>query len=256
MKKALLIGINYIGTKNELNGCINDIVNIKKYLIESGYSEDNMLVMTEVAKNPQKIPTKKNIIDGIKWLVENVNEGDQLYMHYSGHGGSIKDFSGDETDGLDEVIFPLNGYIVDDKLRKILVDKIPRGVSLTCIFDCCHSGTVLDLRYNYKVDVSKNNPKYDIQIDTQYKNTEGEVILLSGCKDDQTSADSYEKRQFQGAMTYSFLETMKLLKSEEKDPTYKNLIKNLTKFIKKRGYTQVPQLSSGCFLDLEKKFSL
>jgi hypothetical protein len=35
MKRALLIGINYIGTKHELGGCINDINNIEKFIIDN-----------------------------------------------------------------------------------------------------------------------------------------------------------------------------------------------------------------------------
>ena len=33
MKKALLIGINYTGQNVQLNGCVNDINNIKNILI-------------------------------------------------------------------------------------------------------------------------------------------------------------------------------------------------------------------------------
>lgn len=35
--------------------------------------------------------------------------------------------------------------ILDNKLRKMLVDPLPVGASLTAIFDSCHSGTMLDL---------------------------------------------------------------------------------------------------------------
>ena len=34
MKRALLVGINYTGTDSALNGCINDISNINKFLLE------------------------------------------------------------------------------------------------------------------------------------------------------------------------------------------------------------------------------
>ena len=39
-KKALLIGINYIGTSSALNGCINDVENIKRYLLTKDYREE------------------------------------------------------------------------------------------------------------------------------------------------------------------------------------------------------------------------
>lgn len=35
--------------------------------------------------------------------------------------------------------------ILDNKLRKLLVDPLPVGAYLTAIFDSCHSGTLLDL---------------------------------------------------------------------------------------------------------------
>lgn len=36
-------------------------------------------------------------------------------------------------------------YIVDNTLRKLLVDALPPGARLIAIFDACHSGTILDL---------------------------------------------------------------------------------------------------------------
>jgi hypothetical protein len=39
-KNALLIGINYIGTSNELSGCINDVDAMEKMLIKTGSYEN------------------------------------------------------------------------------------------------------------------------------------------------------------------------------------------------------------------------
>jgi hypothetical protein len=52
-RKALLIGINYFGTKYQLNGCINDAMNIREYLVERGFSPNHhdMVIMTDAAKN-------------------------------------------------------------------------------------------------------------------------------------------------------------------------------------------------------------
>lgn len=56
-----------------------------------------------------------------------------------------------EDDGYDETLVPLDyasaGQIRDDDLFKKLVCAMPEGVTMTCVFDCCHSGTVLDLPY-------------------------------------------------------------------------------------------------------------
>jgi hypothetical protein len=73
-----------------------------------------------------------------------------------GHGGRIKDDNGDEDDGHDETLIPVDfeksGQIRDDDLLKILVHPMAAGVRMTCCMDCCHSGTVLDLPYRFTAD--------------------------------------------------------------------------------------------------------
>lgn len=70
-----------------------------------------------------------------------------------GHGGQTPDLDGDEDDGYDEVIYPVDfrvaGHIVDDEMHRIMVRSLRPGVRLTAIFDSCHSGSALDLPYIY-----------------------------------------------------------------------------------------------------------
>ena len=60
------------------------------------------------------------------------------------------------ADGYDETLVPLDyqsaGQIRDDDLFNTLVGPMKKGVQLTCIMDCCHSGTILDLPYVFKAD--------------------------------------------------------------------------------------------------------
>ncbi|KAI9296014.1 peptidase C14, partial [Neoconidiobolus thromboides FSU 785] len=156
-KKALLIGINYFGTKAELRGCINDVNNIANLLLPRfNFNKQNVTILTDDQKEPMRIPNYNNIIGAMKWLVEGAQPGDSLFLHYSGHGGSQKDEDGDEEDGFDETILPLDyeekGQITDDLLFDILIRDLPKGVRLTAIFDSCHSGSVLDLPFTYKND--------------------------------------------------------------------------------------------------------
>lgn len=76
-----------------------------------------------------------------------------LLTRILGHGGQTKDLDGDEDDGYDEVIYPVDfrqvGHITDDEMHRILVQPLQAGVRLTAIFDSCHSGTALDLPYIY-----------------------------------------------------------------------------------------------------------
>jgi uncharacterized caspase-like protein len=90
-KKALLIGINYFRTPNELKGCLNDVKNIKEFLIERGFKDEPSSMVTLTDDNPDKLPLRSNIISSCKWLVEDAQPGDSLFFHFSGHGEQIAD---------------------------------------------------------------------------------------------------------------------------------------------------------------------
>ena len=153
-RKALLIGINYFGQRGQLRGCINDVKNMSTYLNQNfGYAREDMVILTDDQQNPMSQPTKANLLRAMHWLVKDARQNDSLFFHYSGHGGQTPDLDGDEEDGYDEVIYPVDfrtqGHIVDDELHRIMVKTLPPGVRLTAIFDSCHSGSALDLPYIY-----------------------------------------------------------------------------------------------------------
>lgn len=274
MKRALLIGCNYTGTENQLNGCINDILAIKHYLTQqSGFKESDITMLSDhVGAKSNELPTKRNMIRAINTFVSNLptNCKVKLFFHYSGHGGQTLDRNGDEDTKYDQTLIPLDfrkaGEIVDDDLKMYLVDPLPPNVELYCIFDCCHSGTALDLRYNLKALQSGNSRQYIISHNKTQPNTAAKVILFSGCKDEQTSADAYiemneqeggvtqKVSKYSGAMTWAFLETLK--NNEYKPITYKTFIAKLQKLLKQNNYDQIPQLSSGTFIDLKNEFDL
>ena len=85
------------------------------------------------------------------WLVQGCQPGDSLIFHYSGHGSQQRDYSGEEADGYDETLCPVDfetqGMIVDNEINATMVRPLPRGVKLHAIIDACHSGTMLDLSY-------------------------------------------------------------------------------------------------------------
>jgi flagellar biosynthesis GTPase FlhF len=61
------------------------------------------------------------------------------------------DTNGDEEDGFDEILIPgdykESGQIVDDEIFSEFVTKVPAGVHVVAMIDCCHSGTAMDLPY-------------------------------------------------------------------------------------------------------------
>lgn len=225
VKKALLIGINYKDTDNELNGCINDIKNINDFLVNNClYTSTNIKILTDESDIK---PTSLNIKEQINLLISNTVSGDTLIFYYSGHGSYIRDKNRDETDGKDEIIVPLDydkgEFITDDWLFTNMISKVPTNVTLWCFTDCCHSGTIADLKYNYKYNCSLKSGKNvtnKLYISSDWKdlfsfslersqNVVGKVYLFSGCRDNQTSADAYINKSSQGAFTFCFLEFLK-----------------------------------------------
>jgi hypothetical protein len=246
---ALLIGINYINTSNELYGCINDTNNIKD-LLQNKFNYNIFNILTDYTN---KKPNKLNIINEFTNLLVNANNGDNIFFLYSGHGTCTIDLNYDEMDGQDEMIVPLdatdlNSCILDDELNNIIMKYLKVGVKLFMLFDSCFSGTVVDLKYNYltnDTELITINPKVQV--------TQGQVIMISGCRDDQTSADTnvnyFNNNINSGAMTYSFLQTIQQLGV---NISLKTLIENMRKILKDNEFSQIPQLSSGNQLDISK----
>ncbi|KAL7951208.1 peptidase C14 [Trichoderma barbatum] len=281
-RKALLIGINYFGQRGQLRGCINDVRNMTAYLVEHfGYKREDMVILTDDQQNPMSQPTKQNILRAMHWLVKDARPNDSLFFHYSGHGGQTKDLDGDEPDGYDEVIYPVDfrqhGHITDDEMHRIMVSPLQAGVRLTAIFDSCHSGTALDLPYIYSTQGMLKEPNLAkeagqglLGVISSYsqgdlggvanniigffkKATTGEeahnralatktspadVVMWSGSKDDQTSADATIASQATGAMSWAFVTALR----KNPQQSYVQLLNSIRDELATK-YTQKPQLS-------------
>mmetsp|Transcript_32246 Transcript_32246/g.73133 ORF Transcript_32246/g.73133 Transcript_32246/m.73133 type:complete len:346 (+) Transcript_32246:129-1166(+) len=153
-KRAVMIGINYVGdSPGELSGCWNDVLNMKRYIMQvHGFDEENIVILMDDGEHTA--PTFRNIIDAYKIVISQAEEGDSIFLHYSGHGTKMKDDDGDEEDGYDEALCPRDyasaGLIRDDDLYDILVKELPDGVHMFSLMDCCHSGSIMDLPYVFK----------------------------------------------------------------------------------------------------------
>lgn len=216
-KKAVICGISYKYSRYELKGCINDAKCMKFLLINRfNFPESEILMLTEEEHDPYRIPTANNIRMAMAWLVAGCRAGDSLVFHFSGHGAQQRNYTGEEADGFDETLCPLdfetNGMIVDDEINDTLVKPLPPGVKLHAIIDACHSGTALDLPFLCRMDRSGQYVWEDHRPRTgRWKGTSGgEAISFSGCDDDQTSADTsaLSKVTSTGAMTFCFIQAI------------------------------------------------
>lgn len=180
------------------------------------------------------VPLSKDwVLDQMMDFIETVQPGDQLFFHYSGHGGQLPDTSGDEPTGMDDCIYSGDlTPITDDNLRKVLVDTLPAGAKLVVILDCCHSGTGMDLPY-------VKGPRGTI-IENKAPVT-NEVYCLSACQDDQTAADTSFGRIPQGALTHAFLDVMTTADASKKPIKWITLVNSVMR--ETRTFNQKAQLS-------------
>ena len=240
-KKALLIGINYLNTSYELSGCIDDTNRMKNLLTTYGFNDIKMLTDLTPIK-----PTKTNILNEIKNLITSSKSGDLLFLYYSGHGSYTYDRNGDETDKRDEMLVSLDELpVLDDELKTILQNHLSREVTIVGMFDSCHSGTILDLKFNY---LDSNN--YDKYFENdKVSECQGNVIMISGCMDAQTSSEALIENKVQGALTWSFIDCI----NKTPNCSWREILKSMRDLLKTNGFSQIPQLSTDSFYDIDSK---
>jgi hypothetical protein len=259
-----------------------------------GYRREDMVILTDDQAHPMSQPTKANMLRAMHWLVKDARPNDSLFIHFSGHGGRTEDLDGDEEDGFDDVIYPVDyratGHIVDDDMHDIMVRPLLPGVRLTAIFDSCHSGTALDLPYVYSTQGILKEPnlakeaaqdlfsavnaygKGDLgsvasvaigffkkaaigdsarERTLQTKTSPADVIMFSGSKDTQTSADTFQGGEARGALSWAFIEILK----QHPHQSYLQLLNAIRAMLEGK-YSQKPQLSCSHPLDVNLLFVL
>jgi hypothetical protein len=252
-KYALCIGINYKGSSAPLNGCLEDVRRISEVLTKSGYEITTLL---------EEQATANNILLAMIAFSRKAKSGDALFFHYSGHGGQVRDQNGEEITGIDSTLIPYDyeqvGQIPDDYIFKYMVNLIPKGAKLFGIMDACHSGSSFDLRYQIQdqstirkqdasgawvYEPSLLNTALLFREDKHRAKTQAEVYMLSGCQDQQTSADAFINGRYTGALTDCFIKTLQ--KFDKKQMKWKHLLYNTRGFLKEAKFDQIPQLSTG-----------
>ena len=135
---SINIGLNavdpkhYQGWDGTLAACENDARDMAALAHAKGMS--TRLLLTAKA-------TRKALISGVRNAAQKLKKGDLFFLTYSGHGGQVRDVSGDEADKEDETWCLYDGEVIDDELHYEL-SRFASGVRILVLSDSCHSGTV------------------------------------------------------------------------------------------------------------------
>jgi hypothetical protein len=263
-KRALLIGINkYQMDGADLRGCVNDVQDLAAALTEFyGFEKGDIKTLIDGAA------TQKAMLAGIKRLVRDSKKGDVVVLHYSGHGSHVPDNDGDESDGRDETLCPTDldwdDPFRDDWLRTEF-DRMKDGVNFTVIMDCCHSGTntravlppdaPIKPRYlpsPWSLKAAESGRSVPRKVSSELRRSPRSVrkgrdivkaelpeVLITGCRDTQTSADAFINGRYNGALTFSLVDAIRRSKGKL---TYNELHDRAAATLKTRRFDQVPQL--------------
>lgn len=242
MKKALLIGINYLDKPDlKLFGCVNDAMGMRNVLVDAyGYELKNVTVLRDDNTHAKTMPTRQNILSNIQTLMNESSKYSEIWIHYSGHGSVMRDTNGDEADGQDEVLVPCDydksGMIADDELRNILEGAKCR-VFLT--MDCCHSGTNWDIQFSFPII---NNRIYRT-VNNSHTLTNRNVYMFGGSRDDQSAYDyfNYEMRVPMGAFTIAMIDS---LRARNHNVSLLQLYVDIHNYLGRNGFPQNVYLSS------------
>lgn len=246
-RKALMITLSYpqlpVG-QGFLPGIDLDAKQMVDYAEGNGFDVTWMKDFSGTSPGDPLFPSGKNIMTQVQKLARDAKAGDVLWFYFSGHGGQVDDTNGDEADGMDEYILPNDCLrnadrldwgtydpksgvrgITDDWFFKEFVSELPVGVNVFMMFDCCHSGTMMDLPYEIGESDSESSEAGNGRASARPFRLRSvkkgvNVLYLSGCQDNQESGAS----TVGSVLTKGFLE---LIGVYGEDLTLGELVKGL-----------------------------
>lgn len=228
-KHALLVGISdypqyeYSDASWAPIHGTNDVQLISPILAKQGFSIN--VLLNEAA-------THRAIKNGFERLESNVQPGDIVYIHLSGHGQVVEDVDGDEDDGWDEAFIPYDaersyredGYhgenhLLDDELNRYLI-SIRRKAGTTGIvyvaMDACHAGfsyrgeeeqdsvyvrgTEIGFSKTGKTYAPRINRSGNVRIDTE--KGMAPIFMLESCRSYEVNLEIKQDGNYYGPMSY------------------------------------------------------
>lgn len=229
-RRAFLVGISHYDTAltgyqwNNING-VEDVNLLSPLLRKQGFALTTLL---------DEQATFDNITSQLSSFVDKTKKGDIVYLHFSTHGQPIEDLNGDEEDGWDEAIIPIDAYkiykkgvyegkkhLIDDQLNqyvKKLREKIGSTGFLYVVIDACHAGnssrgnddvvrgTNVGFTYNNKVFKPTITKKSHYKIDASAK--QANVMYLEACRPDQINMEIKIGGKRYGPLSYNIAQAL------------------------------------------------
>ncbi len=285
---ALLIGIDCYESNNlykNLQGCVGDIDLVADYLqktlqipceniwkLTSPFEESSILAEIRSARKEVK-PSYGNIINAFKEITETARSGEQVYIHYSGHGGRAltvyPELKGEGQN--DESIVPVdvgslgNHYLRDVEIATLIKRLTDKGCIVTVIFDSCHSGGATrgdcairgsetdeidtaprsrdslvasreELLNNWRI-LTQANP----EISTGWLPKTEDYVFLAACRPSEYAYEyAINGGKRNGALTYWIIDT---LTGSTSPLTYRSLYNRVKGMIQSKFPQQLPMLT-------------
>lgn len=229
-KRAFMVGISHYDTAltgyqwNNING-VEDINLLSPILKKQGFYLTMLL---------DEQATYQNITNQLSTFTNQTKKGDIVYLHFSAHGQPVEDLNGDEEDGWDEAIVPIDAYknykkgvyegkkhLLDDQLNtyiKKLRTKIGTTGFLYVIIDACHAGTSsrandetirgtkVGFTYNNKVFKPSTQKKSHYKVEATPKMSH--VIYLEACRPDQVNMEIKVDGKRYGPLSYNIAQAL------------------------------------------------
>lgn len=241
-KRALLVGISDYGNAKEnpnkwsnISGA-NDVALLKPLFTKQGFKVTSLV---------DAKATYTNITNALKKVAKEAKKGDIVYLHFSMHGQPFEDLNGDEADGWDEALIPVDAqmcyvkgkyegknHLIDDELEGYiskLRTKLGSKGELFVVLDACHSGTasrgdedhIRGVRdgftrsgKNYTPDRSKETNAY-FKVPTA--SGQSPVTFLEACRSYQQNKEvlDRERKIWYGSLSYYVAKAMKTCKIDK-----------------------------------------
>jgi hypothetical protein len=272
---GLAIGLNAY-PRAPLSGCVNDVVHglNHTYFKGAGFNPDNTRMITDARG------TTVGIKKRLEWLAKSIRPGMNVLLWYSGHGAYFpsRDPETAEVDGMDEVLCPIdfnwteNTLISDSWIYETFKDKL-NDCRMLFVADCCHSGTISRGMRSVPTNVADEQVQAAAQrqcrsfpnmpaclhwraqstraVKKRTQDRELNATVISGCMDQQTSADVFisEVNRWHGALSYHFL---KALDTTLTGASITDIFDRTYRAVKQAGFEQNPQLGGAASVDTAK----